>query len=181
MKTKVWMMGLVLFFLTAGLVRGPTAFFWFLGGVNFFYFNGPDVNPLFGSRFGVVAGGFAHVVLIPSLAFQPELLYAQKGAQTSVGATSYQLNYVEIPFLAEISTGLPLNLGILLGPSLNANVVMNGLQNVNPVDIGLVGGLQFHFEPILLNGRYEIGLTNVTSDRNMQNGNLTFLVGVAFI
>ena len=71
----------------------------------------------------------------------------------------------------ERTSALPIN---LMG-------LKSGLQNVNPVDVGVIGGLQFHFDPILVSGRYEMGLTDVTSDRNMQNGNFTFLVGVAFI
>jgi hypothetical protein len=182
MKTRIFVIGLVFSILAAGPARGQPSYLGFEGGVNFAYLNGQDVNPVFGSRFGAVAGALAHFSLIHSLAVQPELLYIQKGAQAPNGVTSFQLNYIEVPVLAEISTGLPLlNPGILLGPSLSANVLMSGLSNVNPLDVGLIGGLQFHLEPILVSGRYELGLTNVTSDRNMQNGNFTFLVGVAFI
>ncbi len=174
--------GLILFLLEVGLLFGQSDYVGFEGGTSLAYLNGPDVSPLFGSRLGVVAGGFAHLGLLPGLALQPEVLYAQKGAQTSDGSTAYELNYVEIPVLVEVSLALPLlNPGVLLGPSFDGNVMTTGLQNINPVDIGVVGGLQLHFEPILLSGRYEMGLTNVASDRNMQNGNLTFLVGVAFL
>jgi hypothetical protein len=182
MKTKVLALAVILAAVTVSPAYEQEVYLGFEGGANFAYLNGPDVSPLFGSRLGVVAGGFAHVGLFPGLALQPELLYAQKGAQTSDGRTVYQLNYVEIPVLAEVSLGLPVvNPGIIIGPAFDGNVMTSGLQNVNPVDVGVIGGLQFHFDPILVSGRYEMGLTDVTSDKNMQNGNFTFLVGVAFI
>jgi hypothetical protein len=182
MKTKVLALAVILAAFTASSTFAQQVYLGFEGGANFAYLNGPDVSPLFGSRLGVVAGGFAHVGLFPGLALQPELLYAQKGAQTSNGSTVYQLNYVEIPVLAELSLPIPvLQPGIIVGPAFDGNVMTSGLQNVNPVDVGVIGGLEFHFDPILVSGRYEMGLTDVTSDRNMQNGNFTFLVGVAFI
>ena len=182
MKTKALALAGVLAALVASPAFEQQVYLGFEGGANFAYLNGPDVSSLFGSRLGIVAGGFAHVGLFPGLALQPELLYAQKGAQTANGNVVYQLNYVEIPVLAELSLPLPLfQPGILLGPAFDGNVMASGIQNVNPVDVGVIGGLQFHFDPIMVNGRYEMGLTDVTSDRNMQNGNFAFLVGVAFI
>ncbi len=76
-------------------------------GANFANLNGKDVNNVVASRLGIVGGGFLYLPLSPSLAFQPEVLYAQKGAKTADGTTTYQLDYVEIPVLLEISLGLP--------------------------------------------------------------------------
>jgi len=182
MKTKSLITVLVWVLFLPGSGFADTSFLGFEAGINFADLNGTDVNPSFGSRLGAVGGGLAHLGLIPGLAFQPEILYTQKGAKFSNGGTDYQLDYVEIPVLVELSLGLPgINPGILLGPSIDWNVMMKGLPNINPMDTGIIAGLQLHFEPILLSGRYEVGLTNVTSDQNMQNGTFTFLLGIAFI
>jgi hypothetical protein len=145
------------------------------GGFNLANLNGPNVNDVFASRMGWVIGGFANVSLGP-LAFQPELLYEQKGGKYN--GNSYQLDYVEVPLLLNLSLLGPI--GILLGPSFNANVA-NNVSNTNKSDVGLVGGVQIDLALLLLSARYELGLTDVNSNQNIQNGTFTFLAGFSFI
>jgi hypothetical protein len=145
------------------------------GGFNLANLNGPNVNDVFGSRMGLVIGGFASVPLGP-LAFQPELLYEQKGGKYN--GNSYQLDYVEVPLLLNISLLGPI--GILLGPSFNATVA-NNVSNTNNSDVGLIGGVQINLAQLLLSGRYELGLMDVNSNQNIQNGTFTFLAGFSFI
>ncbi|HXL72305.1 MAG TPA: porin family protein [bacterium] len=145
------------------------------GGFNLANLNGPNVNDVFASRLGWVIGAFASVPLGP-LAFQPELLYEQKGGKYN--GNSYQLDYVEVPLLLNISLLGPI--GILLGPSFDATVA-NNVSNTNNSDVGLVGGVQVNLAQLLLSGRYELGLTDVNSNQNIQNGTFTFLVGFSFI
>jgi hypothetical protein len=47
--------------------------------------------------------------------------------------------------------------------------------------MGLILGAQANLFQFLFSGRYEIGLTNVSSTQNIQNGTFTFLVGLSFI
>lgn len=151
-------------------------------GANFANLTGSDVGSFVVSRLGFVGGGMLRFPLTPALTLQPEVLYEQKGAKISGGSSVYELDYVEVPVLLEINVGLPVvGPGILLGPAFDGNVASSGLSNVAPADVGLVGGLQMHFDPLVLSGRYEVGLTNVTSDRNLQNGTFTFLVGLMFL
>src|SRR5665213_2849074 len=145
------------------------------GGFNLANLNGPNVNDVFGSRLGWVIGGFASVPLGP-LTFQPELLYEQKGGKYN--GNSYQLDYIEVPLLLNISLLGPI--GILLGPSFNATVA-NNVSNTNNSDVGLIGGVQINLAQLLLSGRYELGLTDVNSNQNLQNGTFTFLAGFSFI
>jgi len=148
------------------------------GGIDLAGFNGKDAQDVFASRLGFVAGAFADLPLTSSLALQPEILYEQKGGKYN--GTAYQLNYVEIPVLLDVTFGIPVfNPGILLGPSFDTNVA--GVANINQTDIGLIIGAQATFSKFLVSGRYEIGLTNVTSTQNVQNGTFTLLVGLSFI
>jgi len=148
------------------------------GGIDLANFNGSDAQDVFASRLGFVAGAFADLPLTSSLALQPEVLYEQKGGKYNGNA--YQLNYVEVPVLLDVTFGIPvLNPGILLGPSFDTNVA--GVANINQTDIGLVLGAQATIAKFLVSGRYEIGLTNVTSTQNVQNGTFTLMVGLSFI
>lgn len=181
MKSKLYIIALAWLGLEMQPVFGQSLGLGVEGGANFANLNGKDVNSYVASRLGFVGGGFLHWGLTQALSLQPEVLYAQKGAKTSDGSLSYQLDYVEIPVLLEISLGLPvIGPGILIGPSFDANVAASGLSNVTPADVGVVGGIQVHFDPVLLSGRYEVGLTNVTSNQNLQNGTFTFLIGFMF-
>ena len=146
------------------------------GGFNIASLNGP-VDDVFATRLGFVGGAFLNLPFGPTLALQPELLYEQKGGQ--VNGNPYRLDYVEVPVLLDISLVGPL--GILLGPSFAANVDNQGVSNPNSTDVGLILGAQLDFLPILLSGRYEVGLTDVSTNANIQNGTFTFLAGLSFI
>jgi hypothetical protein len=61
------------------------------------------------------------------------------------------------------------------------NSLPSGAGNVNSGDVGLVGGLEFDFGSFDLNGRYELGLDNVSTGKNLQNGTFTVLMGYSFI
>jgi len=146
------------------------------GGFDLANLNGQNVNDVIGSRLGWVVGGFVGLPLGPALTFQPEILYEQKGGKYN--GNSYQLDYVEVPLLLDVSLLGPI--GILLGPSFDATVA-NNVSNTNNSDIGLVGGVQVDLDRLLVSGRYEVGLTNVNSNQQIQNGTFIFLVGLSFI
>ena len=147
------------------------------GGINLANLNGANVGDAFASRVGLAGGAFLGLPLGPSLELQPELLYEQKGGKFNGNA--YQLNYVEVPILLDITFIGPL--GLLVGPSFDANVYNSGVGNVNNTDMGLVLGAQLNLDRFLVSGRYEVGLSNISSNTAVQNGTFTFLVGLSFI
>jgi len=162
----------------------------FESGMNFSYFLGNDANGLSSSgpsssRLGFVGGGFLSLNFGPSFAIRPELLYEQKGAQISGTTTSYEADYLEVPVLLKIGLGLPgLNPSLLVGPSFDWTTLSSLPANsgaVNSGDVGLVGGIEFDFSKFCINGRYELGLDNVSSGKNLQNGTFTVLMGYSFI
>jgi hypothetical protein len=146
-------------------------------GFNLANLNGPNVNDVFASRLGFVGGGFLNLPFGPTLSFQPELLYEQKGGM--VNGNSYRLGYMEVPLLLDVSFMGPV--GLLLGPAFAANVDHVGVTNPNSTDVGLILGVQLNFARFLFSGRYEVGLTDVTANQSVQNGTFTFLAGFSFI
>jgi hypothetical protein len=150
------------------------------GGIDLANLNGQNVNDAVGSRLGFAGGAFADIPFTPTLAIQPEVLYEQKGGKYN--GTAYQLDYVEVPILLNIGFGIPLiNPSLLIGPTFNSNAANSGLSNINSNEMGLILGAQANLFQFLFSGRYEIGLTNVSSTQNIQNGTFTFLVGLSFI
>lgn len=146
-------------------------------GINLASLNGPDASSLYESRLGFVGGGFANISLGSNLAIQPELLYSQKGGK--INGNDYQLNYFEVPVLLDITLIGPLSL--LAGPAFNAVVSNTNVTNVNNTDTGLILGAQVSVAQLLVSGRYEVGLSDVSSDAKIQNGTFTFLVGLSLI
>jgi hypothetical protein len=187
MRLKFFMMVLVLL---TGVQASAQSFDMGLeAGMNFSSFIGSGVSSNLGgtvsSRLGFVGGGYLSLNFGPNFSIRPELLYEQKGAQISGTTTSYEADYIEVPVLLKIGLGIPvINPSILIGPSFDWNTLSSLPGNagaVNNGDVGLVGGLEFDFSNFCINGRYELGLDNVTGNSSIQNGTFTVLMGYSFI
>ncbi len=124
MNLKTLFLGSVL--LIAGSVSAQTFNLGLEAGANFSNFLGSDAGSLAGNgvafsadKLGFVGGGFLQLNFGDMFSLRPELLYEQKGNQISGTQSSVELDYVEIPVLVKVSTGLPVvNPAILLGPPL---------------------------------------------------------------
>jgi hypothetical protein len=188
MRLKVLMMVLAL--LTVEQASAQSFDMGLEAGMNFSSFIGSGVNSsnlggTVSSRLGFVGGGYLSLNFGPNFSIRPELLYEQKGAQISGTTTSYEADYVEVPVLLKIGLGIPvINPSILIGPSFDWNTLSSlpgSAGALNTGDVGLVGGLEFDFSSFCVNGRYELGLDNVTGNSHIQNGTFTVLMGYSFI
>ena len=188
MRLKHLALGLVLTVLAAVPVSAQTFDFGLEAGANFSNFLGNDASSpgaLNGYKLGFVGGAFLSLNIGNVIAIRPEILYEQKGVQYTGTSSTTELDYVEVPILLKLSLGLPLvNPAIILGPSFAWNTVAqsggNDLSGVNTSDVGLVGGLEFDISKFFISGRYELGLDNVTTGKNIQNGTITVLMGYSF-
>jgi len=187
MRSKILTMGLLLAGLAAAPVSAQTFNLGLEAGANFSSLIGKDLSS-FGnadsSRLGFVGGGFLSLNFSPSFALRPEVLFEQKGAAISGTSTNTELDYFELPVLLKIGLGTPVfNPNILIGPSFDWSTLKKDSSghDINPSDVGLVGGLEIDIDKFLLSGRYELGLDNVAQKVDVQNGTFTFLIGYSFI
>jgi hypothetical protein len=155
------------------------------GGADFASFANSDASNFNGSRTGFVGGGFL-TVGFGGFAVQPEVLYISKGGQNLNGSSTVELDYIEVPVLAKFSLGLPeINPSILIGPyfsSYAGSQTQNAiLTNASNSDIGAIVGLELNIASFYLSGRYELGISHVTTDTNISNRDVTVLLGWAFI
>jgi hypothetical protein len=153
------------------------------GGVNITKVDGKAFRDEF--RYGYHLGGFAEIGLGGKLSIQPEVLWNQYQTradssfsniyQNSVNISNYQdvkLNYLTIPLLLNYKLGSLLSLqagpqyGILLDQS--KNLIQNGKEAFKNGDFSLVGGAQINISKLRLQGRYVVGLSNI-SDIDNQN------------
>ncbi len=116
--------------------------------------NGPNPSAtLRGFEFGV----FAEAPVVPGfLYFQPEINYAQKGANNGYfGANgNVRLNYLEVPLLTKIKFNIPhvrpfaiagIGMGYLLGTTTEAGGAIAPSSRLNNIDLSLVFGAGFSF------------------------------------
>ena len=190
MGKKILAFALLLFMAAAGTVSAQTFHLGLEGGANFASALGTDVGSVKSSMLGFVGGGFLELNFGNSFAIQPEVLYEQKGGQDSSGNQAVHLDYVEVPILFKLSLGTPgINPAVFVGPAFNFNVLAQFTQSgntsditdANSSDIGLVGGVEVALDKFFVSGRYELGLDNVSQNRNIQNGVITLLVGYSFM
>jgi hypothetical protein len=125
--------------------------------------------------FGFHAGVFANIGITNMIAFQPELLYSQKGAkrpQLGTEETTFRFDYVDVPLAFHINAdGLFFEAGPQVGFLVAAkekfgNVSTNVKPNYNTVDFGYLAGLGYQRKSGMGIGlRYNGGFTNVPKER----------------
>jgi len=156
------------------------------GGVNITKVDGKAFKDEF--RYGYHLGGFAEIGLGGKLGIQPEVLWSQNQTrvdssfsdvyENSLQISNYQdvtLNYLSIPVLLNYKLGSLMTLqagpqfGILLDQS--KTLLENGQEAFKKGDFSLVGGAQIHIAKIRLQGRYFVGLNNISDvgDQNKWN------------
>src|SRR5688500_5156258 len=136
-------------------------------------------------RYGYHLGGFMEIPLGESVSIQPEVLWNQYQTradssfssvyENAVDFSNYRdgkLNYLSIPLLVYYKLGKVVSLqagpqyGMLL--SQDKNLLENGGEAFKNGELSLLGGLQVHISKVRLQGRYFIGLNNI-SDIDNQN------------
>lgn len=180
MKTKLLALFALVLFTQAAMAQFNLGI---KGGANITKVDGKAFRDEF--RYGYHLGGFAELGLGGKLSIQPEVLWNQYQTradssfsniyQNALEISNYQnvkLNYLSIPLLLNYKLGSLMSLqagpqyGILLDQS--KNLVQNGKEAFKSGDFSLVGGAQIHIAKLRLQGRYVVGLSNVSdiSDQN---------------
>lgn len=120
-------------------------------------------------RFGFHGGVFANIGLTPLFAFQPELLYSQKGGNyKNVTDASLRLHYIDVPLAFHVNTGglffeAGPQVGFLVSAKAQSGSVSTDVKNnYNTVDFGYLFGLGYQLKHGLGVGlRYNGAFTNV--------------------
>ena len=139
-------------------------------------------------KFGLNAGLLGKFMLTETFALQPELLYSSKGFKNNFdeslfadGEAKFNLNYIDIPvklvyYLAEdFSFQFGPYVGYLLGANVSTDAEVLDFYNIdsvdeldrdrfNALDYGLIGGLEFELEPLVVGFSYNLGLAKVAAD-----------------
>jgi len=140
------------------------------------------------SKWGFHGGVLVNVKLSDQLSLQPEVLYSQKGTKGAADSNRINLNYVDLPVLLRVATGLG-GLFIEVGPQLGylagsdasigsrtplARVTADFAGSYPPFDLGYATGFGYQLANGLgLGLRYNGGFTHVlkgaTADDTARN------------
>jgi hypothetical protein len=150
------------------------------GGANIIKVDGKSFKDEF--RYGYSLGGFMEVRLGNKLVLQPEVLFNQyntrldssyKNVYQDVfnGNSNIRLDYISIPILLNyklIGSFLSLQAGPQFGILIDQNrtILQNGGDAFKKGDFSMLAGVQFKVGPMRINGRYGVGLNNISDITN---------------
>jgi len=151
-------------------------------GLNYANFSGADIQT--DAITSYHAGLIAEIKLLDKFAIQPELLYSTQGASYNNAGQEFknELGYIAIPILAKIY--LSKSFSLELGPQ--ASFLLSEKNNfdandANTFDFAVDAGLSFKVtKNIFVQGRYVLGLTEVSSNADAKNSVLQLSAGLIF-
>jgi opacity protein-like surface antigen len=161
------------------------------GGVNYSTFNNTD-NVDYKPGF---VGGIYSNINIPAtpVSIQPEVLFAQYGADIEGSDASFNINYIQVPVLLKFGFGLAsVKPNVFFGPYMGFNIkseVKNNDASINlddqaeDTDFGIAVGAGIDISKFSIGVRYTAGLKNVANssiDSEAKNGAIALSLGVAF-
>lgn len=166
------------------------------GGANVTKVDGKSFKDQF--RYGYHLGGFAEIRLGNKFVLQPEVLFNQYSSTLDSnysniyhtvfnGNTNIRLNYISIPILLNyklIGSFLSLQAGPQVGILIDQSktVLQNSGNAFKDGDFAMLAGLQFKIANLRINGRYAVGLNNIsdiTDDGKWKNQGFQLSVGLA--
>jgi hypothetical protein len=146
-------------------------------GVNFANVSFADEDVPSSSRIGLLAGAFATVPLTGWLSVQPEAIYTVKGASIDIFdiESDYIVDYLEVPVLARVPIQRRVYLAV--GPSIAFRIrarnrtsfggsteEVNIADDVESLDIGVVGAAGLEMGRWVFDGRYTHGFSDTDAD-----------------
>lgn len=146
--------------------RGGNVSLGLKAGASLTDFVGKDAN--YDNRFGFHAGVFANIGFARLFAFQPELLYSQKGAHLPNNSDAgYRLHYIDVPLAFHVNTDgfffeAGPQVGFLVAAKAEAGSVSADItDSYKTVDFGYLAGLGYQLKHGLGVGlRYNGEFTN---------------------
>lgn len=151
-------------------------------------------------KYGYHLGGFATIGIGDKFGIQPEVLYSQNAMRVDSsftntlsifqnGLTSVRLNYLTIPLLVNyklIGKFLTLQAGPQFGILIDQgrSLLQNGGDAFKKGDFSMLGGVQLKVGALRVNGRYLIGLNNISdiaNDNKWKSQSFQLSVGMAIL
>ena len=144
-------------------------------------------------RIGLVAGAEFEYQVSDIFSLSAGALYSQQGCKGTEGGVTLtqKLDYINVPVMANVyvAPGFAVKLGIQPGFKVNAEAeAKNGSNRIaagnssefNSVDFSIPVGVSYEFSNVVLDARYNWGLTKTIKDFDNKNSVFQFTVGYKF-
>ena len=137
-------------------------------------------------RPAIVAGVEGEYQVADIFSLSAGVLYSQQGVKIKGADKSRQLDYINVPVLANVYVvkGLAVKAGAQIGFNVRHKEKIGGvtddLSNVNKVDFTIPVGLSYEFCNVVVDARYNWGLTKVIKEKKVRNSVFQFTVGYKF-
>jgi hypothetical protein len=193
MKTKLFPLLAALFISQAMMAQFHIGI---KGGANITKVDGKSFKDEF--RYGYHLGGFVEVRAGNKFVIQPEILWSQYATKLDSnysnvyhgvfnGNSNIKLNYLSIPIVLNyklIGSFLSLQAGPQFGVLVDQSktVLQNGADAFKKGDFSMLAGVQLKVLNMRINGRYAIGLNNIsdiTNDNEWKSRGFQVSVGLA--
>jgi hypothetical protein len=129
----------------------------------------------FENRFGFHAGVFANIGFAKLFAFQPEVLYSQKGMKVKDVDSGVRMHYIDVPLAFHVNTDgfffeAGPQVGFLVAAKSEAGNTSVDIKSYKTVDFGYLAGLGYQLKHGLGVGlRYNGAFTNFPESANVGN------------
>lgn len=179
----------VLLIATTLTLQAQTITYGIKGGLNFANQKGSDIiinntNYKTSTITAFHIGLLAKIDIFNGLALQPELLYTTKGANYKDAVNEFinELGYLSIPVMLKIN--LNKSLSLELGPQASFLLSQRNefdVKDAKTFDFGVAAGLGLKItKNLFIEGRYGLGLTNVSKDADIKNSVIQLSAGILF-
>lgn len=185
---KKLILAAVMFIATSASIQAQLLQFGVKAGVNFASQTGDaTLNGVAFDKDGITsyhAGVVAEIKLLEKFSIQPELLYSTQGATYKNAGKEFknELGYLAIPVMAKIY--LTKSVSLEVGPQ--ASFLLSKKDEFKPedpntFDFALNAGLGLKItKSIFVQGRYSLGLTEVSSKADVKNSVVQLSAGFMF-
>lgn len=137
------------------------------------------------ARIGLAAGAEFEYGVTDMIGVSAGLIYSMQGAKTTVEGVdaTMKLDYLNVPILANVyvAPGLAVKLGIQPGFKLSAKgKAETDLDGVKGFDLAIPVGVSYQYQNIVLDARYNWGVTKIVDDADSKNSVFQITLGYKF-
>lgn len=146
------------------------------------------------ARIGLAAGAEFEYGVTDMIGVSAGLVYSMQGYKISEGNydTTVKLDYLNVPILANVyvAPGLAVKLGVQPGFKLSSKVKYEGSvgsfegdsddDGVKGFDLAIPVGVSYQYQNIVLDARYNWGVTKVSDDGDSKNSVFQITLGYKF-
>ena len=144
------------------------------------------------SRIGLVAGAELEYQISDIFSISGGALYSQQGCEWSEdGSTrTNKLDYINIPILANVYVVKNLAVKVGVQPAFNVNSkakasqgdssVQGSIEGIKTFDFSIPIGLSYEYKNIVIDGRYNFGLTKINKHADSKNSVFQITLGYKF-